>query len=360
MAREKGGPHYVWGICTNLDKDGNGNPCPNCKSKERIKLSIRDEFVCPECGEPLTKVKGPIPAPWKIIAIIAGAIVGVLAVAAIICCFTGVIPCPWGEKKPERIILKEKSFTLFENQSALIEASLEPEGAKGTFTYKSSDPKSVSITNGGKITALKKTSEDVIITVKLEEYPDVRESCKVRVVPEKKTGPGPKPGPPQNILVESISIKESDFTLSIGNSKQLNITVLPENHEEEISIVSSDESVATVSEDGSVKAVKAGTATITVKADKSGKEASVTVMVNAQTPPPPPQPNWARYSGERNKNGKPDGQGVLTITRSHSINGEMAQPGETITGVFKNGYLNMGKWNKKDGDVVIVKDIKIL
>lgn len=354
MAREKGGPHYVWGICTNLDKDGNGNPCPNCKSKERIKLSIRDEFVCPECGEPLTKVKGPIPAPWKIIAIIAGAIVGVLAVAAIICCFTGVIPCPWGEKKPERIILKEKSFTLFENQSALIEASLEPEGAKGTFTYKSSDPKSVSITNGGKITALKKTSEDVIITVKLEEYPDVRESCKVIVVEKPDTTTTPP------ILVESISIKESDFTLSIGNSKQLNITVLPENHEEEISIVSSDESVATVSEDGSVKAVKAGTATITVKTDKSGKEASVTVTVNAQTPPPPPQPNWARYSGERNKNGKPDGQGVLTITRSHSINGEMAQPGETITGVFKNGYLNMGKWNKKDGDVVIVKDIKIL
>lgn len=329
--------------------------CDYANTGKEFDISEGDDLKCPNCkcgSDMIVEVRS---TKWKLIGIIAGAIVGVLAVATIICCFTGVIPCPWGEKEPERIILKEKSFTLFENQSALIEASLEPEGAKGTFTYRSSDPKSVSITNGGKITALKKTSEDVIITVKLEEYPDVRESCKVIVVEKPDT---PTTTPP--ILVESISIKESDFTLSIGNSKQLNITVLPENHEEEISIVSSDESVATVSEDGSVKAVKAGTATITVKTDKSGKEASVTVTVNAQTPPPPPQPNWARYSGERNKNGKPDGQGVLTITRSHSINGEMAQPGETITGVFKNGYLNMGKWNKTDGDVVIVKDIKIL
>ena len=328
--------------------------CDYANTGKEFDISEGDDLKCPNCkcgSDMIVEVRS---TKWKLIGIIAGAIVGVLAVATIICCFTGVIPCPWGEKEPERIILKEKSFTLFENQSALIEASLEPEGAKGTFTYKSSDPKSVSITNGGQITALKKTSEDVIITVKLEEYPDVRESCKVIVV---KTD---TPPPPTTILVKSLSIKESDFVLSIGNSKQLNITVLPENHDEEISIVSSDESVAIVSEDGSVKAVKAGTATITVKADKSGKEASVTVTVNAQTPPPPPQPNWARYSGERNKNGKPDGQGVLTITRSHSINGEMAQPGETITGVFKNGYLNMGKWNKKDGDVVIVKDIKIL
>lgn len=78
MAREKGGPHYVWGICTNLDKDGNGNPCPNCKSKEKLKLSIRDEFVCPECGEPLTKVKGPSGPDIKKIGIIA-AVVLVLA-----------------------------------------------------------------------------------------------------------------------------------------------------------------------------------------------------------------------------------------------------------------------------------------
>lgn len=343
----------IKGICKNYGE------CDLADNKE-VQEVDKTNFVCEECGKPLhpiDKVGGNTrnPNKGKLIGIVAGVIVGVLAVATIICCFTGVIPCPWGGKKPERIILKEKSFTLFENQSALIEASLEPEGAKGTLTYKSSDPKSVSITNGGKITALKKTSEDVIITVKLEEYPDVRDSCKVIVV--KNVGETP---PPPTILVESLSIKESDFVLSIGNSKQLNITVLPENHDEEISIVSSDESVAIVSEDGSVKAVKAGTATITVKADKSGKEASVTVTVNAQTPPPPPQPNWARYSGERNKNGKPDGQGVLTITRSHSINGEMAQPGETITGVFKNGYLNMGKWNKKDGDVVIVKDIKIL
>ena len=204
--------------------------CDYANTGKEFDISEGDDLKCPNCkcgSDMIVEVRS---TKWKLIGIVAGVIVGVLAVATIICCFTGVIPCPWGGKKPERIILKEKSFTLFENQSALIEASLEPEGAKGTLTYKSSDPKSVSITNGGKITALKKTSENVIITVKLEEYPDVRESCKVIVV--KKT-------PPPTILVESLSIKESDFVLSIGNSKQLNITVLPENHDEEISIVSS-------------------------------------------------------------------------------------------------------------------------
>ncbi|MBR1933880.1 MAG: hypothetical protein IJ841_09370 [Prevotella sp.] len=77
MAREKGGAKYAYGICTNTDHDGNGNPCPKCASKERIRLSLRDEFVCPECGEQLTKVGGtdPVGPNWKLIGIIAAAVV---------------------------------------------------------------------------------------------------------------------------------------------------------------------------------------------------------------------------------------------------------------------------------------------
>lgn len=58
MARPKGGSaHFVYGVCTNLDKDGNGTPCPKCTSKEIIKLSAHADFVCPECGDSLKKVE---------------------------------------------------------------------------------------------------------------------------------------------------------------------------------------------------------------------------------------------------------------------------------------------------------------
>lgn len=76
--------------------------------------------------------------------------------------------------------------------------------------------------------------------------------------------------------------------------------------------------------------------------------------------PVAPQPSWGTYTGERDGSGKPNGQGELKITRSHEINGEMAQPGESIKGVFRNGYVNMGKWYKNDGNVVVVKDIKVI
>ena len=42
-----------------------------------------------------------------------------------------------------------------------------------------------------------------------------------------------------------------------------------------------------------------------------------------------------------------------------NINGETAQPGERIKGVFRNGYVNMGTWFKKDGNAVVVKDLKV-
>ena len=72
-----------------------------------------------------------------------------------------------------------------------------------------------------------------------------------------------------------------------------------------------------------------------------------------------PNPSWGRYQGTR-KNGKPDGTGVLYITRSTTINGETASPGERIEGVFRDGYVNMGTWYKNDGNTVVVKDFKVI
>ncbi len=189
--------------------------------------------------------------------------------------------------------------------------------------------------------------------------PTKKETENKRYDSEKDTPDEPETSAP--ILIEELAIDTKDFTLTVGEKKTVTCTATPANNEETVTWKSSDESIATVdAETGEVKAIKAGSANIMAQTDQSGLSKSVMVTVKEKAVTPPVQPSWGRYSGERNKNGKPHGQGVLTITRSHTINGEQALVGETITGVFKDGYVNMGKWNKLDGNVVIVKDLKIL
>ena len=75
---------FNYGICTNRDKDGEGNPCPLCASKERQKLPAGRDFVCKECGEPLQKVKAPVSLFRKYKPLIIGALALVGAVLVIV------------------------------------------------------------------------------------------------------------------------------------------------------------------------------------------------------------------------------------------------------------------------------------
>lgn len=181
MAREKGGPHYVWGICTNLDKDGNGNPCPNCKSKEKLKLSIRDEFVCPECGEPLTKVKGPSGPDIKKIGIIA-AVVLVLAgsVFGIYKLANGSdseevevknpekdkdkpIKLPGGDKLVKDLAVANAVLSIKEGETAALGLKVSPANYEEEITKESSTPDIASV-DGDSIKAHK--AGKAVITIK--------------------------------------------------------------------------------------------------------------------------------------------------------------------------------------------------
>lgn len=83
---------FNYGICTNRDKDGEGNPCPLCASKERQKLPAGRDFVCRECGEPLQKVKAPEPPIRKYKPfIIGGVIAAVIAIVFLL--------VPFGDKE---------------------------------------------------------------------------------------------------------------------------------------------------------------------------------------------------------------------------------------------------------------------
>ena len=73
MARNQGTSSNVnWGICTNTSGKADGTPCSKCQNKEKQAIRASKDFVCEECGEPLTKTPPPTKTPWA--AIIGGAV----------------------------------------------------------------------------------------------------------------------------------------------------------------------------------------------------------------------------------------------------------------------------------------------
>ncbi|GAX06814.1 hypothetical protein IWT25_02161 [Secundilactobacillus pentosiphilus] len=73
-------------------------------------------------------------------------------------------------------------------------------------------------------------------------------------------------------------MSQKTAAMKTGDSKQLSVTVAPDNATDKTATFSSsDETVATVDATGLVKAVKAGTATITATLDGKTDTTAVTV-----------------------------------------------------------------------------------
>ncbi len=87
-----------------------------------------------------------------------------------------------------------------------------------------------------------------------------------------------------SIPVQDIETKETEITLTEGESIQLAVTVKPENAtNKELIFSSSDESVVTVDKKGNIVATGKGTATITIiSSDKPSVKKEITVTVKAE------------------------------------------------------------------------------
>lgn len=79
--------NIVYGICTNTSGKNDGTPCSKCQSKEKQAIRASKEFVCEECGEPLTKVDPPKSklSKWLFIilalVVIAGIVVAIVMIS---------------------------------------------------------------------------------------------------------------------------------------------------------------------------------------------------------------------------------------------------------------------------------------
>ena len=80
------------------------------------------------------------------------------------------------------------------------------------------------------------------------------------------------------VTVSKVTVSPTNLTLNIGDTQQLELTILPEEAEDtKASWSSSNTQVVTISQDGIVTAVSEGNAVITVSA--GGKSATCTITV---------------------------------------------------------------------------------
>lgn len=133
------------------------------------------------------------------------------------------------------------------------------------YTWSSDDP-SIAEVAGGIVAAKKEGTTNIRVTTKDGNRVAV---CKVTVYIDHVTG---------------VTLSSSALSLTVGDSRQLRVTVAPRNAaNQKVTWSSSNSNVASVSSSGRVTAKAKGTAVITVKTEDGNKTASCTVTVKNPT-----------------------------------------------------------------------------
>ena len=167
------------------------------------------------------------------------------------------------------VTLDSTSMTLEEGESQKLTATVSPSNAENKIILWTSSNSSVVSVKDGLVSAIK--SGKATITAKSDDGGKTA-TCEVTV--KAKVYP-----------VESVSLDKASYEMTEGDTFTLTATVKPDNAtNKNITWSSSNTSVATVS-NGKVTALKAGTATITVKTEDGSKTATCEVNVKAKVYP---------------------------------------------------------------------------
>ncbi len=154
------------------------------------------------------------------------------------------------------------SLDLYLNQVYQLQLKSEAEG----ITYSSTDPNVVSVDNTGLVTSVSLGSSIIMATDKAGN----QAACTVNVL----SGTSPT----------EVRLETRSLTLTEGSSHALTATVLPSTVEDpRVHYYSSDESVARVDKNGNIKALKAGTAVITVESASAAVSSGCIVKVSSKS-----------------------------------------------------------------------------
>ena len=168
------------------------------------------------------------------------------------------------------VSLNPTSVELTEGDKITLTATINPDNATNKkISWKSSDNSVVTVSDG-KLSALKVGNATITVTT---EDGGKTATCQVTVLMKV-------------IPVSSVSLDKTSVELTEGDETTLTATVNPDNAtNKNVTWKSNDNSVATVS-DGKITALNAGTTSITVTTEDSGKTATCEVKVNAKTVEP--------------------------------------------------------------------------
>ena len=201
------------------------------------------------------------------------------------------------------VTLDKNSLTLSIGDTLKLNATVTPEDALDkTISWASSNPDVVSVDANGNIKALKEGTATVTVTTKdgeftakveitvaekVEEKEEVDDSNKEPSKEDSSSKPNDsteeKPNTPseETIKVDGVSLNKTNLNLYIDESAKLTANIKPNNaSNKEVTWVSSKPDVASVDANGNVKALKEGTATITVTTKDGNYTASCTVTVS--------------------------------------------------------------------------------
>lgn len=161
---------------------------------------------------------------------------------------------------PVKKIYLNQSLRMKKGDTLQLTATVVPADATDKLTWKSSNPKKVTVSDTGKIKAVAAGSATITVTSESGK----KTTCKVTV--EKKA-----------VKATKVTIKKTSKTMKVGEVKQLKLTVKPSRTTDKITFKSSKKKVISVAKNGVMTAKKPGKATITATVGK--KKATITITV---------------------------------------------------------------------------------
>lgn len=326
------------GVCKNYGE---------CDLADERKIQEVDsaDFVCEECGRPLSECEGgnkkttaPNPKKKFLIAGIAGLAVIGGGIAAIFGLSGNETP---GRGTIEDVCLSKSQDSLTVGYNDTLKALVSPIGVTSTLKWASSDTTVLKVENGI-VTAVGEGNAK--IGVQVQENKELKAFCSYTVTKAE------------------VSLSKSQASLKVGDNDTLKALVSPTGVTPTLKWYSSDTNVLKV-ENGIVTAVGEGQATIEVQVQENKElKASCSYTVKKQNikDPDPYVTNMrvanGKYTGPT-KNGKPHGLGKLVFTRTAVINRSdskqrTAQAGEYVQGQFVNGTFTIGKHYDAYGNLI--------